>query len=76
MLRTSSISILLQSLIDAVGNIKDDRGEGDSNKTNLSNSSAFKKSIRAGYQTFKGAKKDNDNTKKGVKAVRGSNYLI
>ena len=74
---------ILQSLIDVAE--KDEVGgvESDSNKTTLSNPSALKKSIRTGYLTLQGAKKSANNlkkgggnTKKGVKAARGSNYLI
>ena len=76
MLKTSSISIVLQLLIDAAGNNEFDESKDDSNETNLSNSSASKKSTRAGYLTPKNDKKGNNNTKKGVKAVKGSDYLI
>ena len=34
-----------------------------------------KRSTRAGYLTFGDAKKGGGNTKKGVKAIRGSDYL-
>ena len=59
----------------------DEFGEGESSgkETNLSNSSALKKSTRVGYLTFRGnqkggnnSKKGGDNTKKGIKAARGS----
>ena len=62
-------------LIDTASDNKDGRGESQSNKTNLSNLFAFRKSIGAGYLTSKGAKRGNKNTKKGIAAVRGSNYL-
>ena len=56
---------------------KDKFGESrnGSNKTNLSILSTSKKSIRAGYLTCKSAKKGGGNTKKGVQAVGGSDYL-
>ena len=57
--------------------------EINSNKTNLSNQSILKKSTGTSYLTFESAKKSSDNPKKGgsnskkdVKAIRGSNYLI
>ena len=53
--------------------ISDDESCG--NETNLSNLSASKRSIRAGYLTFGGVKKGNGNTKKIIKAVKSPNYL-
>ena len=75
MFKTSSKLIVLQSLIDAADDDEVGEDKNNRNKTNLSNSSASKKSIGAGYLTSKGAKKVGSNTKKVVKAVRGSNYL-
>ena len=46
------------------------------NETNLSNPFTSKKFTKAGYLIFKSAKKSDGNTKKCVKAARGSNYLI
>ena len=76
---TSSLTIL-QLLIDVVD--KNEVGKNGGNKTNLSNLSTSKKSTGAGYLTSKGAKKGgnnpkraNGNTKKGIKAARGFNYL-
>ena len=81
MLKISPISIVFQSLIDAVGNTKVDGGEGNGNKTNLSNLSISKKFTKAGYLIPKSAKKSGNNlnsggdsTKQDVKAVNGSNY--
>ena len=86
MLRTTSLtgsSTILQSLIDAAH--KDEIGEGENSghETNLSNLSASKRSIKAGYLTFKSAKKGGNspksgsgNSKKVVKDASGSNYLI
>ena len=51
-------------------------GESGGNGTNLSNPSASTRSIGAGYLTSEGAKRGGGNTKKGVKAARGSDYLI
>ena len=68
---TSSLTIL-QS-IDVAD--EDEVGESSSNKTNLSNPSALRRSTKAGYLTSRGAKKGSGNTKKGVKAVRSSDYL-
>ena len=79
MLRTTSStssSTILQSSIDVANEDKVSGNEIDGNKTNLSNPSAFKKSTRAGYLTSKSVKKGNANTKKVIKAVKGSNYLI
>ena len=75
MLRTSSLtglSTILQ-LIDVAD--EDKVGESGDNGTNLSNPSTSTRSTRAGYLTSKGAKKGDGNTKKGVKAARGSDYL-
>ena len=83
MLRTTNSpgsSTILQSSIDAANENKVD--ESGSNETNLSNISALKKSTKAWYLTFRDTKKGGDNpkrgacnTKKGVKAAKGSNYL-
>ena len=77
MLRTLSLtgsSTILQSI-----NVVDEDEFGDSesggNETDLSNLSTLKISIKAGYLTSEGAKKGGGNTKKGVKAARGPNYL-
>ena len=76
MLRTLSStgsSTILQSIDMADENELDESG---GNETNLSNSSASKRSPRAGYLTSGGAKRGGGNTKKGVEAARGSDYLI
>ena len=76
MLRTSSptgSSIILQS-IDVAD--EDEVGKSGSNKTNLSNPFTSTRSIRAGDPTSGGAKRGGGNTKKGVKAARGYDYLI
>ena len=76
-LRTLSLtgsSTILQ-LIDTTDKDEFDDTESDGNETNLSNPSASKKSIGTGYLTSKGAKKGGGNTKKGVKAARGPDYL-
>ena len=65
-------STILQSIDVAE---KDEVGESDGNRTNLLNPSASTRSTGAGYLTSEGAKKSGDNTKKGVKAARGSDYL-
>ena len=75
MLRTSSptsSSIILQSI-----NVADEEeiSENSGNETNLSNLSVSRKSNGAGYLTFGGAKRGGGNTKKGVKAAKGFNYL-
>ena len=76
MLRTlSPIGSLTISQSIAVED-KNEVGESGGNGTNLSNPSASTKSIRAGYLTSDDAKKDGGNTKKGVKAAKGSDYLI
>ena len=75
MLKMSSTWIVLQFLIYAANNNEVSKGEDNGNKTNLSNSFTSKKSTRASYPTFKGAKKGGTNTKKGVKTARNSNYL-
>ena len=54
---------------------KNEVGESGSNETNLSNPSTSTKSTGAGYLTSGGAKKGIGNNKKGVEAVRDSNYL-
>ena len=56
---------------------KDEVGGNESgdNKTNLLNPFMSKKSTGAGNLTFKSAKKGGGNTKKCVKAARGSDYL-
>ena len=73
-LSPTSSSIILQ-LIDAVAKDWIVAGENGGNKTNLSNPSASKRSIGAGYLTFGGAKKGGGNTKKSVKAARDSDYI-
>ena len=75
MLRTLSpigSSTILQSIDLAE---EDKVGENSGNKTNLSNPSASTRSIGAGYLTSGGAKKGGNNTKKGVKAAKCSDYL-
>ena len=54
---------------------EDEVGESGDNGTNLSNPSALTRSTGAGYLTSRGAKKSGGNTKKGVKVVRGFDYL-
>ena len=61
---------------------KFDRSKSGGNKTNLSNLSASKNSIGTDYLTSVSAKKrvnncksGGNNTKKGIKAARNSNYL-
>ena len=57
-------------------------GKSGSNKTNLLNPFASKRSTKAGYLTSQSAKKGGDNPKRGgdniknsVKASKSSNYL-
>ena len=71
--RTSSSTIL--QLIDAAN--EDDVGtdENSVDETNLSNSSASKRSLGAGFLTSGDTKKGGGNTKKGVKAARDPDYL-
>ena len=73
-LRTTGLLTILQSI-----DIEDENKVGDSksggNKRNLSYPSALKKSSGADYLTSGGAKRGNGNTKRGFKAVRGSDYL-
>ena len=76
-LRTSSLttlSTILQSI--DVGD-EDEVGWGESgiDDINLLNPLASKRSIEPDYLTFKGTKKSDDNTKKGVRAARNSDYL-
>ena len=82
MLKTSLILIFLQLSMNVLGNNKIGRSKGGGNETNSSNSSISKKSTRADCLTFKSAKKGGansnsggGNTKKGVKAARGFDYL-
>ena len=78
MLKTTSLtslSTILQSLIDTTDKYKVDGGENSGNKTNLSNPFVSKRSTRAGYLNFGGAKRGSGKTKKGVKGARGFNYL-
>ena len=67
------------SIISQSRDVADEDKVGDNkfggNETTLSNSSALKKSIGAGYLTSEGAKKGGGNTKQGVKAAIGLNYL-
>ena len=75
MLKTLSLtssSTILQS-IDVVD--EDKVGKNGSDGTNLSNPSASTRSTGAGYLTSGCAKRGGDNTKKGIKAARGSDYL-
>ena len=55
---------------------EDECVESSGNGTNLSNPSVSTRSIGAGYLTFKGAKRGGGNTRKGIKAARGFDYLI
>ena len=59
--------------IDVVDEDKVD--ESDSDRTNLLNPSTSTRSTGAGYLISKCAKKGVGNTKKGVEATRGSDYL-
>ena len=75
MLRTlspTSSSTILQS-IDVAD--EDEVGETGGDGTNLSYPSASTRSTRASYLTSGGAKRGGGNTKKGVKAARGFDYL-
>ena len=73
-LSLTSSSAISQS-IDVADEDEVGDGESDCNETNLSNLFASKRSIGAGYLTFGGAKSGGGNTKKDVKAARGSDYL-
>ena len=73
-LSSTSSSTILQS-IDVVDEDEVGDGENGSNETNLSNPSASKRSTETGYLIFKGTKRSGGSTKKGVKAVRGPDYL-
>ena len=83
MLKTAnptSLSTILQSSIDVAN--EDEVYESSGNETNLSNLFALKRSTKAVYLSFEGAKKSGNNlkkggnnTKKGVKAARSYNYL-
>ena len=78
MLKTTSLtcsSTILQSLINTRDDDEVDRGKNDGNGINLLNLSTSKISNRASYSTFENAKRGSSNIKKGVKVVRGSNYL-
>ena len=70
----TSISLLtiLQS-IDVANENKVSECVG--NRTNLSNPSVLTRSTGADYLISGGAKTGGGNTKKGVKAARGSDYL-
>ena len=68
-------STILKS-IDAADENKFIDNESGGNEKNLLNPSTSKKSIRAGYLTSGGVKKSDGNTKKGVKAAKGFDYLI
>ena len=70
-LSPTGLSNILQLLIKLADEYEVDENENGGNETNLSNLSASKKSIRAGYLTCKGTKKDGGKTKKGVKAAKG-----
>ena len=75
MLRTLSptgSSTILQS-IDVAD--EDEVGKSGGNGTNLLNLSMSTKYTGAGYLTSKGTKRGGGNTKKGVKAARGFDYL-
>ena len=54
---------------------EDKFGGNSGNGTNQSNLSALTRSTETGYLTSRSAKKSGDNTKKGVKAARRSDYL-
>ena len=65
MLKTTnfiSLSTISKSSIDAAD--EDEGGKSGSNKTNLLNSFALKKSIKAAYLTSKGTKKGGNKFKK------------
>ena len=66
---------MLQSSIDAANKDEIGRSKIGGNKINLSNPSVSKRFIGAGYLTSKGTKRGDGNTKKGVQAAQGSNYL-
>ena len=83
MLKIGQTLIVLQLSIDATDDNKVGESKDSGNETNLSNSSASKKSTGADYLTFNGNKKGggnfnsgSGNIKKDVKAVTGFNYLI
>ena len=67
-------SLTISQSIDVAD--EDEVGESAWNESNLSNLSALTRSTGASFLTSKGAKKDGGNTNKGVKTVRGSDYLI
>ena len=83
MLRTKSLtglSMILQSSMDVAD--EDEFDKNGSNKINLSNPFARKKSTGAIYLTSKSAKKSGNNlkkssgnTKKSIKNAKVSNYL-
>ena len=78
MFKTSSFassSTILPLLIDAVDEDEVNRNKNGANETILLNLSASKRSTGASYPTFRGAKKGDGNTKKGVKTAKNSNYL-
>ena len=58
-------STILQSSIDAADEDKVGGDKNYDNKTNLSNPSTSKRSIKAGYLTSKSAKKGGNNPKRG-----------
>ena len=55
---------------------EDEFDKSDGNRTNLSNPPTLTRSTGAGYFTFGGIKRSGGNTKKGVKAAKGSDYVI
>ena len=73
---------ILQSLIHEADKNEVGRSKNSVNEINLSNPSASKRSIGAGYLISEGAKKTSDNPKRGggntkkvVIAAKGSDYL-
>ena len=70
-----TLSLTDSSIIMSI-DVEDEVGKSDGNGTSLSNPSASTKSTEAGYLTFGGTKKGGGNTKKGVKAAKGSDDLI
>ena len=72
----TGLSTILQLLTDTANKDKIDRGKSGANETNLSKLSMSKKSTGADHLTSKDAKKGGSNMPKGVKAAKGSNYLI
>ena len=77
MLRISSFTGLsiTSQLIDMANEDEFGDGESGGNETNLSNLFALKKYTKTDYLTSRGTKRGSSNTKKGIKATKGLNYL-